>query len=557
VTPFSLPRDLIFAGEEVFFPQNETAANRTIHSDWVVEAVNRGKKVKIRHAILEGPLDLTYAKLDEEFSLLDCTVQRPASFIFTTFARTLNLWRTTFCKSVDFSGASFERDGVLREAHFVDAAKFLSLRVGGNFDAQSAIFDGKAMFTRAQMSGGCDFAGAQFGGELNFNSALLDGGISFHDGSSRPATVFAKTADFMHAKMRTSNFQFASFKGRALFTAAEMGRAIFRGTKFLSGSNPSFRGVQFLGEALFQGALFLDNTSFMACQFAGMAHFSREQRTHEHVCFVGANFAKVNFDYVIFDGSAQFEHAIFMSEASFRDTVFRVASFSVSGEVGAMIQFQGPVDLRGCTYERIQTEWTLLLSKLVGATDPRDYDRQPYLEIENSYRRSGKDRDADGIYLVRKGVERRHYSRKKEWGAWLRSWIYKLIANYGVRPYRLIVASVVLLLCGAFIFSLPNAVKLKKADPTAAARAGQSKPDNKSDESFRPFGLACRLSLKTFLPVELPILTDLEPSDGHLAGPMRFSDFAVLLRLAGWILGPLGVAALTGLLRSKPSPPHE
>ncbi len=99
------------------------------------------------------------------------------------------------------------------------------------------------------------------------------------------------------------------------------------------------------------------------------------------------------------------------------------------------------------------------------------------------------------------------------------------------------------------IFSTPSAVR--------------PKAQNTSIEHLNPIAIslwdAFGLSFHQFLPVDLPIepqwilSTDLIEvkvwADKVLSVWIRPSSYANFLRLAGWVLVPLGIAALTGLLR--------
>jgi hypothetical protein len=178
--------------------------------------------------------------------------------------------------------------------------------------------------------------------------------------------------------------------------------------------------------------------------------------------------------------------------------------------------------------------------------------------MERAYRKAGRDREADDVYLSRQFVERRQKCKNHEYGAWLKSFLHWLVANYGVRPYRLIAVPIVLLVVGMIVFSRPDAARIKREPATATAVSPPATPETPvksapESEGYSRGGLAARLSFRIFLPVEVPLAARWEPSDQRLVGPIRFSDLATVLKIAGWILVPLGVAALTGLLRTKPS----
>jgi len=77
---------------------------------------------------------------------------------------------------------------------------------------------------------------------------------------------------------------------------------------------------------------------------------------------------------------------------------------------------------------------------------------------------------------------------------------------------------------------VPRDTKLQKSDPTHLG----------GTEAFA-------VSVNRFLPVEVPVGSDWTPT-GIAA------IYATVHHLAGWILVPLGIAALTGLLHRKAKP---
>jgi hypothetical protein len=137
----------------------------------------------------------------------------------------------------------------------------------------------------------------------------------------------------------------------------------------------------------------------------------------------------------------------------------------------------------------------------------------------------------------------------RTWDAWLHSALRKLSAllldrflfwftGYGVRLYRLLGAIVPILIIGTLIFHLEGAVTPEQL------------PSMMSSQVTLPCWEAFWVSLNTFLPIEIPSGADWKPSSQiiPLLG-IKFTTFATLLDLAGWILVPLGVAGIAGLLK--------
>ncbi|MFA6546015.1 MAG: hypothetical protein WCS99_16465, partial [Limisphaerales bacterium] len=120
--------------------------------------------------------------------------------------------------------------------------------------------------------------------------------------------------------------------------------------------------------------------------------------------------------------------------------------------------------------------------------------------------------------------------------------------NYGIRPYRLLVFAAVLVWLGALVFQLPGAV-VRKDKP-----AGESQSASRLSRWD-----ALALSMCYFLPVEFPLeeqwlagTTSLQVHIPLIKKPVRLRPAAIanfVLRTSGWIIVPLTLAAVTGMLK--------
>jgi hypothetical protein len=230
------------------------------------------------------------------------------------------------------------------------------------------------------------------------------------------------------------------------------------------------------------------------------------------------------------------------------------------------------LNLSGCTYDRIQVNWEPFLKKRDHSfplwkrllrrrpfSSRIEFDLQPYNQLEGVFRTMGKDREADRIYLQRCRVERdekwkrgRHVKRM----GWVASALYGLFANYGVRPIRLAVISSVLVLVGAFVFWQPGAVKPAKDDSAKTAVSLGARPTSAQTEQTRgtqivplSFAEAAAVSVHQFLPVDIPLGAEWKPESTVVLPFMRSDAYASILKIFGWILVPVGIAAITGVLR--------
>jgi hypothetical protein len=241
----------------------------------------------------------------------------------------------------------------------------------------------------------------------------------------------------------------------------------------------------------------------------------------------------------------EFKGARFLrGKISFQDTDFRVVYFRNSVEekvptVG-LPQFpargDGELDLRGFSYGRIFLAWREALDII------EPYDVHPYRQMERAFRDMGLDRDADRVYLAQRWRALR-LKGPRQWLNRAGGFLYWLFARFGVRPWRLAGFSFVLLLISIGIFDQPKAVISVKDSPCTAHTLNRRE--------------ALGVSLDYFLPVPVPVaacwVASRETAFALFGQPVSFSLWGSVLKLMGWIFVPLGVAALTGLLRRDPA----
>jgi uncharacterized protein YjbI with pentapeptide repeats len=451
----------------------------------------------------------------------------------------------------DFSGTVFEGDvsfeqdpgGTSGAAEFGGNADFTGADIRGQFSFQGVVVRGNGSFNGAIVksdayfnsetrgSGGCsiegeaDFIGLQVGGDAAFDDARFGKGVAL------------KRARLL----QNGYFRRCRFKGVAEFAGIDIsGDFQVNDSEFQDGVN--FQGARFRGEAQFQATQFGGQAIFVDCEFAALALFSGE--TSEHP----TQFKSVTFEHSRFLGNARFEKCLFAGPAIFADASFR--SLILEQELP---QFSSTLNLSGCKYERIVTNWEHLLF-IKGESRLAPYDREAGIQLESTLRKIGDDKKATDLYLRRKSVERRQKLRRHEYLPWLADVMYKVFANYGVRPRALLLSAALLVAVGTFIFSFPSTVVL------AQPKKGDFKPPV-AWSSAKALGV----SIHQFLPIDVPVGSEWKPSPelldvtvaGHRVASccIRPTFLAtVLLRIPGWILVPLAVASLAGVLRRSAAP---
>jgi uncharacterized protein YjbI with pentapeptide repeats len=547
-------------------------ADFDVHGQFSAQAVKFGSGVKakferarfqsyaiFRGCVFQGDAGFDDAQFCSDADFAGASFEAAASFNEATVRGTAHFERARFAGQADFTSVLIESDAKFRDARFRKLI-FLDLRIGGNAVFTRARFAREASFLCARVVGQAEFQGAVFEGCANFNASIVDRDAFFRpedptdeDPKPAPRVTFEDQADFTGASIGgDADFREAAFKGPASFMAARVGgRAIFREAQFPprdpAGATATedcidFRDAKFEAAAEFQGVIFGKRAQFDGSVFCGSANFGR--RDAPGSSGRGARLLEVSFDRARFQADARFGETVFQGPVSFRECSFRVLEFSPSGQAGGEAQFQNQVRLRGCTYDRIKVDWRSLLRQLPSSSDIAQYERQPYVQMDQVFRAVGRDDEADSVYLERCRVERQ---RKK---GLARVWdvFWWGLANYGVRPYRLIYFAGSLLLAGTLVFHRPGAVEQKAPSVPAAPAPTEMSRCPKA----LTLGESVRLSLRCLLPVELPLLESCQVSAGG------FSDLAAALKILGWIIVPVGLAALAGVLRrGSPTPKGE
>ena len=427
--------------------------------------------------------------------------------------------KTIFEDEVDFGSIRIGNTAEFTESKFKKLVNFSRANIEGNASFDQSTFEGKVIFIAARIVGNANFDHAHFKQDVTFSIANIVGSAKFH------SVIFNEDVNFSGAIISsTAEFNDANFNQKAIFNSAKIDGAAFFISAIFEGDF-DFIGVQ-IGLAV----------DFQEAEFKQIADFG-----HAHI----KKFVK--FKSTIFNGKVKIEHAqieeaislngaYFTNDVSFKYTslgtfYFEKSSEEIVDQIEKLhIQPNVKIDLRGCIYDTIDPIdfWEELMKHL------NPYDRQPFTQLEETFRRAGKENLADDMYYVQK---RRESDQKKlrNLGAWLLDRLYWKLTGYGVRLYYLIAPIVLILFVGTIIFQFEGAVE---------PRLDMQPP------LHLPFWEAFWVSLNTFLPVEIPSGANWIPSS-KIIGVLgiKFTTFATLLKLAGWVLVPVGIAGISGILK--------
>jgi uncharacterized protein YjbI with pentapeptide repeats len=482
-----------------------------------------------------GQANFGMVQFKQEVSFQSATVEGEASFVGAEFQEAVSFQRAEFKAGLYFSQAQSS------PATFGGAARFHGIKVGGQADFSGARFEHGAVFDRAEIGGGFFFRPegdqrVEFGGEARFHGMKVGGQTVFS------GARFEQRAAFDGAEFGGGFF----FRPERAHRVEFGGEARFHGVKV--GGQADFREAQFEQRAFFDGAVFGGGSFFREAEFSAPASFvnARFQLAAE---FQGAHFqGPADFDYARFEQEVHFARAKFHDGLKLRDARMTTLSFQQGGKT-AHFDKKSKVDLLGCTYDRLEIDgWRKLMER------QSEFNPRPWSHLEKTLRAAGQDRQADDVYLERCRLERTRLFFRRQFSHWCGDWVYKLVFNYGVRPWRLVlVPPLLLLLLGTFTFSRPGAVRARSVTQSneqtfTGTRINEpaqliETPALSSEDAFR-------LSIRLFLPIGVPLATRWEASDNQFA-LFRFSDFAAALQLAAWVLGALYAAAFKGWLRSS------
>jgi uncharacterized protein YjbI with pentapeptide repeats len=583
-------RNQLLTGQPLHFPENLPEESRTVLAIWLKEAIQKELAVDVDNAIIKGPLNVKYAVIKEEFSVKRSKFLSTVNFSHATVKRVLDFTETTFDEEADFTGALIESEAYFKKSSFT-VVSFGDARIRGVFDCQSAfliqanfnrgIFEKTINFSRTVFEKKADFISTQIGGQAkfkettfrcpallynakigqdaffnpahfmqdaNFGGVRIGGSAYFDfdwDRADAKGAVFNNNFNLNMAKITKSLFfDRTVLQGEANFGSLSVGEeASFIGAYF--GKKVNFDDAQIHGKALFHGTLFKGPVFFYRARFQLGAYF--QHAVHLNTYYRGAIFEKlVSFKGASFDFEVQFDGEL----ALYQD----VASDDI--RLGMEIEqlperFRGGIDLRACTYSSIKiSSWKSLMERL------EPFDRGSYFQLEKTFRSAGDDSLANAVYYKRRCEE----GKRKKGLLRAGDGILKAVVGYGVKPLRLFIWIFVLLLIGTTVFGLEGAVQPKDKEKF------QELISNRCIQSEQK--LICRLnlseaiwlSLNTLLPVELPTGKVWEPSPSQSImvtyknikfSLMSYASFASILKLVGWIIVPVGVAGLSGLLQRR------
>ena len=467
---------------------------------------------------IEREADFRHARVDGDAQFVDYAERRWSRFLESshfdgfTVSGSLQMDHAEFEKSAVFTGVRIDGQGAFQHAQF-----------GGRCTFDYATFGGAFRCDECRVAGPANFRGARFEQEFRCKAATFKGKVDATDAQFGSVAYFS-TTEFQ----REATFERASFSADALFGADEDTGAI--GVRFLGAA--SFKACEFKRPVSFAGVPPRDDSTVAAdgALFLGKAAFEGA-RFDVSCALAGTSFADLDLRHSVFSG------ALDLSETKLRGHLeldrARLSALHLPTEEAKL---PPRLSALGAACTTFSGDGVAAVCRLDG------YQPTTIGALEAAARNAGDEKLADDIYVAGRKRQRSDARARHDWSVWTRNLLYGFVARWGARPWRLLVVPVVLVALAAMAFEQPR-----------AALDSRDRPRNLS------YGQALAESVDELVPVDLsvgkqwrqsqervPIVTGL---DRPRAEPYWVAS---ALNLVGWILVPLGIAALSGLLRRQP-----
>lgn len=495
--------------------------------------------VRIYGAVLIEPIDLRYAEVAFPVELRWCRFEKRVDMAFSVFSRTLDLSDSHFRRNAAFSAIKVGSTAFFRRTTFAGSVDFVMAEITGQLVCANAKFTSEkheANFKGMKVGGTAFFQKATFAGAVNFGGAEIAGQL---DCANAKFASEKYEANFNGMKVgRTARFDTATFAGAVDFRGAEIVRqfdcdnAQFTSTKH----EAKFNDMKVGATAIFRKATFAGNVDFADGEFLDLI---LSGTLEEPMRISNLDLSRTTIKRKLRFRDAEFE-------------TFRASSLNVKGPATLMrVTFHNTVkldhaDIRSLTLEKVTwpkgPETSFLLDDmtyrhlsagempaafpvLLELAEHSSFSASVYSTLEEFLMRQGMEDRADDVFVAYK---KRLRQTNLEGGKWLWNWFLGLLVRHGRSPHRAFYACGGVLLIGLVVFWSKSGMQRKK-----------------KDEAGTPYN-----PLWYSLGLLLPFI-NLQIEDAWVPKSTRRFALAYmrLHTIAGWVLIPVGLAALTGFIR--------
>jgi hypothetical protein len=480
-----------FSGRGAMFQNKETGAN---FSSLKV----RGYAFFLSDAVFEGPANFGSANIASVFAAPGAKFQnkeKQANF------GGMKVGGYAFFNDAVFEGPVNFALAEIATALSADQAKFQNKETEANFSSMKV--GGRALFNDAVFEGPVNFVLAEIAGAFNVNEAKFENK--------------EKEANFNSMKIRgDAFFKNTAFEGPVNLVSADVaGNLEAPGAKFQNKEkDASFGGMKVGGYAFFNDAVFEGPVNFFGADIAGnfAAGKARFKNKEKDVSFSGMKLGgHAFFNDAVFEGPVNFNYA---------DFAWLDLSKTVWPKVAGKFQMQG----MSYKYIRAAPNEPESHRALLELADQSAYSADVYNHLEEFFLGQGYRDDADRAFIKGKRRERKeNLHGLSRVGSCLLDWL----VGYGRRPWQAGIPCAALVALGCIVFSP------KKMEP--------QKPED-TPRVYSRFWYSLGLFLP-FVDLQADKVWKPKPDQTFLRNYMRVHI------MLGWILVPLVLAAVTGLIK--------
>jgi hypothetical protein len=539
-----------------------------------------GDSVFIRRVQAEGPLSLSYARMrhlevvDSEFR----NAERGVTFETIKVEGPVFLTRTRFHGPVSLTNADIAGTLNARGVQFLGAdgaAGFTAMKIGGDVQLREAIFAGRADLSRSVTGMNLDLQEARFARAdvaVGLAAVRVEGALLLRkaDAAGSVDATLARVGldlDARGARFGTGGGELYNATTLNLRGARIGGSALFEGTSF--GGSAILKQAQIVGDLDLQGSSFSSETEpadlsgvnvggttiLSGCRFA--CPVSVADGIFLDLVVAGAGATRVAI------GRLDLSRASVRRKLEFRDAV-------VGDFIGPGLRVEGLATIRntrlvgnadlqyahfaGLTVEAV--EWPTGLNavllrgmkysmieagggresaaELVRLLSRAEYTSDAYAGLAQYLSQHGQEDTAEAVFVAQKRRERAAMGEGR-WGRqltsfdWWRSLFLDGLIGYGRRPELAFLWSTAFVGVGCWVFRRRDGMETVKPEEAGRSYSG------------------AWYSLDLFLPVvDLGVASTWRPREGRRLA----ATYARVHALLGWLLIPIGLAALTGLIKS-------
>jgi hypothetical protein len=577
-------------------------ADRVLSADFIQKLLTASLKdvevprqgVRIYHAVFVEPVDLENAEIPYETWLNESRFEDRLNFSKSLFRKDLSLSGSSL-NAANFNSMKVGGSAFFNRAVFVGPVDFALVDIEVNFQADEAQFthpEQEASFSGMKVGGSAFFNRAVFAGPVNF--VLADVTVSFMADEAR-FTHPEHTVNFNSMKVgHTAFFRQAVFAGPVDFALADITVSfVADAARFTHPQQEvTFNGMRVGHTAFFRKAVFAGPVDFALADVgvnfqADEARFTNpEQKTSFDSMKVGQT---AFFDKAVFAGPVSMMDASFfdLSIQGTPDSPFvsplldlsrtvvqrelRIEDLKLQALVATSLRVEGSALLRvegsalfrrlaiegtanlershfgeltldevswpksaasfrldGMTYQAIRMGSERVLGqKLLELANRSAYSVQVYSNLMAFFRRQGYSEWADEVLVAQKRRERAEILTWNSAGWWWNLFL-DLFVLYGLSPARVFLWSALFVVIGCLVFRRQEDMEPQRGEVASG--------------DYNAFWY----SLDLFLPY-----IDLRTASAWAPKPeRRFARHYMRVHtLLGWLVIPIGLLALTGIIK--------